>query len=91
MSGYECADCGFVMSVDIPRCLPCQWKKKKQGICSWCGEKPVKSKQSKYCADCQAEAIKKRNSREFSEAVRAQFRDSSMRENTHETKHLSGR
>lgn len=82
----QCVDCGAKMKIDVPRCISCSWKMKKKGMCCWCGERPVKSKQSKYCAECQAEAIKKAWNRDPLEYHGRKYRGSGSRENTYETK-----
>jgi len=83
----KCVDCGISMHMDITRCLSCQSKLRKAGICVWCAQKPTKSKRSKYCAECQAKAMMKRLDRIDSEPKRRPYRGQHHRENTHETKH----
>ena len=82
----ECADCGLPLNNEVPRCLSCRMKKKKAGLCWWCGEKPIKSKQSYYCEECQQEAIRKSLERGVPDIICRRHRGSDARENRYETR-----
>lgn len=61
---HKCQDCDRMIAGAHPRCLFCQSKKRKEGICTWCGEEPLVRSGSKYCEKCQAEAIRKAHSKQ---------------------------
>lgn len=55
---HQCRDCERQIPAHIPCCIYCKGKLKAQGICWYCGERPVKpakpgKQQSQYCAECQ--------------------------------------
>jgi len=83
---HECVDCGRQIKGKLSRCLECQCKLRRSGLCIECGDKPTKSTQSKYCEECQQIAIRERMKWTEPEERRRSYRGAGHRENTYETK-----
>ena len=84
---HECVDCGRKIKGKMSRCILCQCKLRRAGICIECGgDKPTKSKRSKYCEDCQKIAIDKRMKLTAPDERRRSYRGPGHKENTYDTK-----
>jgi len=83
---HECADCDRLIPVRVPRCIYCKGKKKKAGLCWWCGTEPTKSARSSYCVDCQNRACEVLEENSHAQG-NYKTRSPDVRENVHETKH----
>ena len=84
MERGNCKKCNSDCPARYNFCGNCIVDLRRAGTCERCGEKPCKSKRSKFCAVCQLWVMQQMEPRE--PEYEARYRDGNARENRYETR-----